>query len=209
MSDELEKLYKERYEKVLTIVAERLEEHIKKQLKDRDVPRIDRVSARAKSVTRFLNKARKREEDQPKYTEPLSQIQDQIGARIITFYNSDIEPVSKVILDYFAPIEERIIVPDSVNEFGYEGKHFILLIPKDLMTPDLPKDHCPTFFELQIKTLFEHSWAEANHDLAYKPQSELSSEQKRKIAFTAAQAWGADKIFDELFQELLESNEPN
>ncbi len=205
--DELEKLYEYRYNHVLTAVANKLENHIKGLL--RDIPRIDRVSTRAKSITRFLNKARKVDGEKPKYTEPLSQIQDQIGGRIITFYNSDIEPVSKIILDYLAPIEERIIVPDSVNEFGYEGKHFILLIPKDLITPDLPKEHRPVFFELQIKTLFQHSWAEANHDLAYKPQSELTLEQRRKIAFTAAQAWGADKIFDELSQELLKGNAPN
>ena len=71
----------------------------------------------------------------------------------------------------------------------------------------MSEEHCPTFFELQIKTLFEHSWAEANHDLAYKPHSELNLVQKRKIAFTAAQAWGADKIFDELSQELLNGKE--
>jgi len=45
-TDELEKLYKERYDKVLTIVANKLEDHIKYLVKD--IPRIDRVSARAK-----------------------------------------------------------------------------------------------------------------------------------------------------------------
>jgi hypothetical protein len=35
-----------------------------------------------------------------------------------------------------------------------------------------------------------------------KPMVQLSSDQKRKIAFTAAQAWGADKMFEELFREL-------
>jgi len=201
-TDELEEQYLLRYHTALTEVAKKLEAHIKEQL--RGVPRIDRISARAKSPERFLTKARKRDGDKPKYTEPLCQIQDQIGARIITFYMSDIEPVSQKIKDYFAPIEERRVVPDSVNEFGYEGRHFILLIPRDLLTPSL-EEYCPDFFELQIKTLFEHSWAEANHDLAYKPQSELSAEQRRKIAFTAAQAWGADKIFDELGRELLQT----
>ena len=54
------------------------------------------------------------------------------------------------------------------------------------------------FFELQIKTLFQNAWSEANHDLGYKPERELSKDEKRKIAFTSAQAWGADMIFDEL-----------
>ena len=60
----------------------------------------------------------------------------------------------------------------------------------------------PGFFELQIKTLFQHAWAEADHDLGYKPGTvPLTSAQRRKIAFTSAQAWGADHMFDELFRE--------
>jgi putative GTP pyrophosphokinase len=60
----------------------------------------------------------------------------------------------------------------------------------------------PGFFELQIKTLFQHAWSEADHDLGYKPGDQpLTSEQKRLIAFTSAQAWGADHIFDQLFRE--------
>jgi putative GTP pyrophosphokinase len=197
----LESLYKQRYELVLQEIAKRLEFHLKSSLEG--YPRIDRIIARAKMPSRFLDKANKIMEDgKLKYTEPLSQIQDQIGARIITFYPSDVETVSALIDEYYSPIEKRLLVPDDENEFGYEGKHYILFIPTDLLTPEIPKDYCPKFFELQIKTLFEHSWAEANHDLAYKPSSKLSKEQRRKIAFTAAQAWGADMIFDELHKEL-------
>jgi hypothetical protein len=29
----------------------------------------------------------------------------------------------------------------------------------------------------------------------------LNSDEKRRLAFTSAQAWGADIIFDELFKE--------
>ena len=60
----------------------------------------------------------------------------------------------------------------------------------------------PEFFELQVKTLFQHAWAEANHDLGYKPEGkELDQESKRLLAYASAQAWGADRVFDELFQE--------
>jgi putative GTP pyrophosphokinase len=202
-SNELKTMYSNRYHTALVPIAERLEIALKKFL--RDTPRVDRISVRAKSIDRFLKKADKKENDQIKYTNPLSQIQDQIGARIVTFYNCDIEPVSKFILKYFPPIEVKALVPDSISEFGYEGKHFILRIPKDYIGPEIPKELRPRFFELQIKTLFEHSWAEANHDIAYKPQTGLTPEQRRKIAFTAAQAWGADQIFNELVKELIKN----
>ena len=53
-----------------------------------------------------------------------------------------------------------------------------------------------------MKTLFQHAWSEANHDLGYKPGSApLTSDAKRRLDIPAAQAWGADRIFDELFRE--------
>jgi putative GTP pyrophosphokinase len=137
-----------------------------------------------------------------KYSEPLRQIQDQIGARIVTFYRSDVSAVDLVVQRYFRPIESRDVVPDSEWEFGYFGRHHILLIPLDVIDASIDKAMMPEFFELQIKTLFQHAWSEANHDLGYKPGgSPLSSDAKRRLAFTSAQAWGADLIFDELFRE--------
>jgi ppGpp synthetase/RelA/SpoT-type nucleotidyltranferase len=200
--EELESLYNERYNKVLIPLAKNLEPIIDKFIKD--CPRIDRVSARAKSIDRFMEKAFRLDNNGGlKYTDPINQIQDQLGARIVTYYLSDVENVASMVKDYFSPIEEKLRVPESIREFGYEGKHFILFIPDDIKTTDIPKELCPTFFELQINTLFQHAWGEANHDLAYKPSQELTNDQKREIAFTAAQAWGADHIFNHLASELI------
>ena len=104
---------------------------------------------------------------------------------------------------YFKHIEMKDVVPDSESEFGYFGKHYVLFIPDDVLGDDEVKAEAPTFFELQIKTLFQHAWAEANHDLGYKSEIELTPDEKRKIAFTSAQAWGADEMFNELFTEIL------
>jgi putative GTP pyrophosphokinase len=98
-------------------------------------------------------------------------------------------------------------VPESENEFGYEGRHFILFVPQDVVDESVGADESLEFFELQIKTLFQHAWSEAEHDLGYKPLSTLTSEQKRRLAFTAAQAWGADLIFDELHRQTTLSPE--
>jgi len=194
--DDIKRIYQQRYIDVLEPLALKLEKYILNIVTE--YPRIDRVCVRSKSVSSFVNKATKLVDGRAKYTDPLSEIQDQLGARIITFYLSDLKPICTMIEKYFGPIEKRRIEPDNENEFGYEGFHFILFIPEDLFTPGIPRDECPKVFELQVKTLFQHAWAQANHDLAYKPLSELTKEQRRKVAFTAAQAWGADTIFNEL-----------
>ena len=197
MSDILE-LYSFRYAKALVPTASRLEAYIRDCLCD--IPRIDRIVARAKSIERFIAKAEKKYESAAKYSDPLNQIQDQIGARIITFYPDDVIPICQAIESFFRPIEDQTVVPDSDSEFGYFGKHYILLIPRDVIDPGEPI--IPPFFELQIKTLFQHAWSEANHDLGYKTECTLDSHFRRRLAFTSAQAWGADMIFNELQREI-------
>jgi ppGpp synthetase/RelA/SpoT-type nucleotidyltranferase len=185
---------------LLAPLAGRLEAHLNSVFDGYE--RIDRISVRAKRVDRFIAKAQKEIGGQLKYDDPLNQIQDQLGARIVTFYKSDVERLAEEVRKYFSYIESAIIVPDSESEFGYEGRHFILFIPRDVFDDHIKEDESIAFFELQIKTLFQHAWAEAEHDLGFKPLIALSSDQKRRLAFTAAQAWGADQIFEELYRQI-------
>lgn len=196
--------YSSRREHCLEPTARRLENFLRDCLSD--IERIDRISVRAKSAERFVVKATKKDgSGNPKYSDPLNQIQDQIGARIICFYLQDVDAVSECISSYFNNIESKLVQPDEQSKFGYVGKHFILHFPDDVIDPENPPT--PGFFELQIKTLFQHAWSESEHDLSYKPCGEITPEIQRKIAFTAAQAWGADHIFNELFQALNAAND--
>ena len=198
--DTLQAEYSRRFEEIFVRLAPALCEHIADYMKDQ--PRIDRITVRPKSVERFLKKAATTEGVGLKYSEPLAQIQDQVGARIVVFYNQDVEQIDKIVKKYFTAIEYRNLVPESEAEFGYFGHHLVLVLPSEIIEEDMDRSMIPRFFELQIKTLFQHAWSEADHDLGYKPEgTALTPDQKRRIAFTSAQAWGADLIFDQLFQE--------
>jgi ppGpp synthetase/RelA/SpoT-type nucleotidyltranferase len=205
MSD-LENEYRKRFDTALKPVASALEDQLREYFQTE--PRIDRVNVRAKSVDRFLAKAGTLIDGKPKYSEPLRQIQDQIGARIITFYRSDVDRIATTVQKYYRPIESKDVIPESEWEFGYFGRHFVLLVPNDVVDPSIDRALVPQFFELQVKTLFQHAWSEANHDLGYKPGARpLSSDEKRQLAFTSAQAWGADHIFNKLFLERQQAQE--
>jgi len=193
--------HRERHSAILAPLAGKLQAHVHELLAG--MPRIDRVSARAKSPGRFVGKAKKlTDEGVRKYEHPFEQIQDLVGARVVVFYKQDVDAVSEVLNRYFRKIESKDLVPDSVSEFGYVGRHFILAIPEDVVDDHVDRSKTPQFFELQVKTLFQHAWSEAEHDLAYKPSEPLTPYQQRQIAFTAAQAWGADEIFEQLHAEL-------
>ncbi len=197
-AESIRKAYNQRYQtckKIAEIILDDLVGLL------RDYERIDRISTRAKDPERFVEKAlRLDDKANRKYADPINEVQDQIGARLVAFYLSDIDPVTEKIKKYYRHIEEKRIVPDSYKEFSYEGRHLVLFIPETKIPADLLLLDHPDFFELQIKTLFQHAWAEAEHELGYKPSVPLDDLDKRYIAFTAAQAWGADRIFDEVFR---------
>ena len=194
---ELRSQYSTRRANILEPIAAALQKHLRNQL--RDIKRIDQITARAKDVDSFMDKAvREKDEGGPKYPDPLNEIQDQIGVRVVTFYLDDVDTVSQELESYYHDIENRRVEPDSTKEFDYVGKHYILILPRDVVAQTMERSDVPRVFELQLKTLFQHAWGEANHDLGYKPRGSLESEEKRKIAFAAAQAWGADRMFQEL-----------
>lgn len=194
----VEAQYRARYETVLFPIADKLANLLQEIFAGQ--PRIDRISTRPKSVERFMGKANAEKDGKAKYEDPLHQIQDQIGARIITFYKDDVHRISEEVQRYFHAIESKDMLPENEWEFGYFGNHHILMLQKDLIDPSFDKNLVPYCFELQIKTLFQHAWSEANHDLGYKPgQQPLASDELRQLAFTSAQAWGADRVFNDLF----------
>lgn len=204
MSENIEIHYNNLFNEVLVETAARLADHLKSCLDD--VQRVDAVVARAKSPSRFVAKALKEVDGVRKYENPLSQIQDQIGARITVLYLDDVQAVKIAISDYFHAIEWQNKKPESDNEFGYFGEHYILAIPDDVIAQG-HESLVPKFFELQIKTLFQHAWSEAHHDIGYKAPRELSSLEKRQMAFSAAQAWGADQIFADLARNLAANDD--
>jgi ppGpp synthetase/RelA/SpoT-type nucleotidyltranferase len=180
---------------VLASVAEEIRATLEELLCG--VPRIDRITTRVKTIDSFVGKAQRIDPDagKPRYTYPLEEIQDQIGARIVVFYRSLIDPVTEKVLTEIQEVENRLKEQPALS-FGYEARHLVCFIP-----PDIRATHHPPIevFELQISTLFQYAWSQAEHDVGYKPQGELSYDDRRRMAWAAAQAWGADVIFDELW----------
>jgi putative GTP pyrophosphokinase len=159
---------------------------------------IDRIGCRVKSEKSFLDKTLKSEDGDWKYKTPLKEIQDMIGARVVVYYKTDIDSIVEKVKQFFNTVEKNKIVPDDVMKFGYEGLHFICFIPNTIFSDHKNNPLIPDFFELQIKTLYQHAWSQAEHGLGYKPETPLLDEEQRKLAFIAAQSWGADTILSDL-----------
>jgi len=189
----IEDEYAARYA-LLAVVAEELRADIA-ELVQGMTDRIDQITARAKAPHDFIEKAERVTEctGEKKYPYPLEDIEDQVGVRIVVLYKDDAKKVRDLILIEYNEIEDTERRPTEPDQFSYEARHIICMIPPDIREKhSLPIDK----FELQVATLFQHAWAESNHDLGYK--GTLSYPEKRLLGLAAAQAWGADWIFDRL-----------
>lgn len=202
--NEIYDLYNERLE-YLRNAAKDLKEDLEKTFSSisKTEIHIDRIDTRAKNLDRFVDKAVKPNEDGTfKYLNPINEIQDQIGARILVLYLKDVEKVAERIYDYYTDFEDVTKEPENDHEFKYFGRHMILTMPMEIRDK-YGKKYIPNVFELQIKTLFQYAWSECEHDFNYKniEGKQLSKEEERLLALASAQAWGSDKIFDELLSK--------
>lgn len=204
---DIHQIYAQRHEAILIPTAVKLANYLKKVIQWPNDINIDQISVRAKAIDSFIKKATKTKGGSPKYTDPIHQIQDQVGARIVVFFKQDSEAACEIVKQFFPTIEEIHYVPDEPTAFDYEGEHFVCLTPDDIYESDEEAEQKPEFFEMQVKTLFQHAWSQANHDLIYKAPVPITNDHRRRVAYTAAQAWGADQMFKELRDELLPPTE--
>ena len=173
------------------------------------LPHVDQITVRAKSPESFAEKAMKLVDGKPKYDRPLSQLYDLIGARLVVFYLADVTPAVAQATQLAATVERLKRQPEQLTAFGYEGVHLCLAMPPDAIPRQISRGDAPKLFELQIKTLFQHAWSQAEHDLRYKGPPRLEDEEERMVAAAAAQAWGADRMFDEIFKRHGVPGTPN
>ena len=169
-------------------------------LKTAGVP-VHNIEARAKDVASFSRKASKKKEDKkPKYTDPLSQITDLTGVRIITYTLADANQVSDFISSNFEVVERTDVGEKRFKEgkFGYQSIHFLIRYSADrIKLPDFVK-YDGMICEIQVRTVLQHAWAEIEHDIQYKNQSGLPDVLQRKFIALAGLLEIADREFQNI-----------
>jgi Uncharacterized protein conserved in bacteria len=123
------------------------------------------VESRAKSVASFATKARRLRDRRPD-ADPLTEITDQVGVRVITYVQSDILAVAELLGEQYTILEDRDLgqLTASEGRFGYASRH--LLVSKDLGEhAAYDAGRCAS---VQLRTVLQHAWAEFEHDIRYK-----------------------------------------
>ncbi len=156
------------------------------------------IESRTKSVDGFCEKAGRDDKD---YADPLREITDLSGCRVICYYTSDIEKISNLIEENFDVDQANSIDrlgSDSPQEFGYQSKHIIVSFNADrLRLPDF-QEFRKMKAEIQVRTSLQHSWASIEHKLQYKNADHIAPPLRRKLFRIAALLELADEEFNYL-----------
>ena len=197
-------------------------EHYIKDLLDKAVQegKLDKNSFEIKSRTKEVESLKgkiSRDDKKLKYKEPLKEVTDLVGLKIMLTSLKD-ENIVYELLNL--QLNDNIDRENSVNKgdelkkerkFGYLGRHLVVYYDEKMLKVaehEINKDIDPSDFkglraEIQIKTLLQHVWAEIEHKARYKAGEELSDEKKRYFDRLAALV----EVADDLFKDLVEESE--
>jgi len=86
------------------------------------------VTGRTKTVASFAEKARRTRDGVPLYTDPLREITDTIGIRVITYVHSDVSAVADLLGDQVVVKDDRDMGRETAQEgrFGYASRHLLI-----------------------------------------------------------------------------------
>ena len=86
------------------------------------------VTGRAKTISSFAAKAARVENGEPSFTDPLTEITDQIGVRVITYVHSDVAAVVDLLGDQVVIHDDRDMGRETASEgrFGYASRHLLV-----------------------------------------------------------------------------------
>lgn len=164
------------------------------------------VSWRAKRVESFAAKAAKASAGVPLFPDPLRDITDQIGVRVITYVTSDVAAVARLIGDQLQVVDDKDLGREtaSAGRFGYVSRHLQVELDAAWLG-DLPVGALAVpSAQIQIRTVLQHAWAEFEHDIRYKgtiPEA-LAPDLDRRFTLAAGLLELADREFEVIRERL-------
>lgn len=135
------------------------------------------------------------------YKDPLNEITDLAGVRIITYFTSDVDKILPLIENEFEIDRENSVdkrVYDDPSWFGYKSFHYVLSLSSERCKLTEYSAYKGMRCEVQIRTILQHAWAEIEHDIIYKTEKDVPFVLKREFACLAGVLELADRDFESL-----------
>ncbi|MGW1333596.1 GTP pyrophosphokinase [Streptomyces rubiginosohelvolus] len=139
-----------------------------------------------------------------KYT-GYESLTDLLGVRVITYFDDEVDLISELIerefeVDEGNSVDKRALL--DPDRFGYLSRHYILSLDPRRESLIEYRQYRGLGFELQVRSLLQHAWAEIEHDLGYKSKGSLPEATRRQFYRLA----GLLELADEQFRQLRDAH---
>lgn len=138
-----------------------------------------KVDVRVKERESAINKQKLK-----RYENPLVEMSDLVGCRVIVYLESDIERVASALKGDFTEFPEKSVdkrASNDIRQLGYRSLHVVCCLGEARSKLPEYKEISDQAFEIQIRTALQHTWAEIEHKQNYKPQMALPEHLQRRL----------------------------
>lgn len=171
--------------------------HLLSQIISSDHLTVHSITHRCKEIASLSKKLARPE----KNYQSLAEITDLAGIRVTTYFPKDVDRVARLIeqefqIDKNNTIDKRIAL--DPDKFGYQSLHYIAQLKISRSALIEYKSYEGKKFEIQVRSILQHAWAEIEHDLGYKSATGIPKEIRRRFARIAGLLEIADDEFEAL-----------
>lgn len=183
------------YSDLAGVIARIIEECLKKRR-----IKVHSVQSRAKDPGSLGRKAAipsEADPSKPKYPDPVRQITDLAGVRVIAHFPSTLSEIDKLLKAEFEVVERSDKGQELIEEerFGYQSIHYLVRINPERSSLAEYERFQAAVAEVQVRTILQHAWAEIEHDIQYKSALAIPAEIRRRFMSLAGLLEVADREF--------------
>lgn len=183
------------HERLGSIVAATLEASIKKH----GIEYLN-ITHRPKSENDAIEKIHRKE-----YSDPKRQLTDLSGIRVITYLEEHVIQIGNLIKRLFEVDVENSLDRSEIlglDRMGYRSTHFVCILGSARNALEEYEGLGALKFEIQVRTVLQHAWAELAHDRSFKFGFELPTKIQRKLNLFSGMLEVVDNAFDDIAKEI-------
>ena len=127
---------------------------------------------------------------------------DLVGLRLILLFKRDLASVCELMAKTFVVISQEDTSERLLEaQFGYQSLHYGVKLPEEWMSIPSFREFGDFKAELQIRTIAQHMWAAASHELQYKQEEGVPRPVRRSIYRVSALLETVDLEFERVLAE--------